>query len=210
MTHQSRFHFALAFGAAMALSACGGSEGTNDTAAIGDSAATAMTPTADSAAGAMGATPPAGAMSAPNIMAMIGLSNAGEIATSQIAVDKATNAQVRQFARDMVTEHQAMQGEADQLAARLNVQVEQPPAAEQKKQMSEQMVQQLNTTAKGAAFDKAYIDGQVQAHQQTLTELQSFQTSTDNAELRGLIEKAIPKVQAHLQQAQQLQSSLTT
>jgi putative membrane protein len=149
-----------------------------------------------------------GAMSEPNVMSLVGMSNATEIQTSDIAQTKATNAQVKAFARDMIREHQAMQKQADQLATRLNVTPQPPAQAQQKQQMLDQMVQQLNSTAKGAEFDRAYMDGQVQAHQQTLTELQGLQNSVQNAELRTLIQQAIPKVEQHLQRAQTLQSNV--
>jgi predicted outer membrane protein len=51
------------------------------------------------------------------------------------------------------------------------------------------------------------MDGQVQAHQQTLTELQGMQ-NTANADVKALIQKSIPKVQAHLDEATRIQGTL--
>jgi putative membrane protein len=149
-----------------------------------------------------------GAMSEANIMSMIGLSNAGEIQTSTIAQDKATNAQVKTFARDMIREHTAMQKQADSLAGAGNMQPQSPPQGDQKQQMVNQASQQLQSTAKGAEFDRAYMTAQVQMHQQTLTELQSYQGMVQNPGLRAMIEKAIPAVQQHLQRAQTIQGQL--
>ena len=59
-----------------------------------------------------------------------------------------------------------------------------------------------------AAFDRAYMTGQVQAHQQTLTELQSYQGMVQTPALRAMIEKAIPAVQQHLERAQRIQGQL--
>jgi putative membrane protein len=210
----TRTSSALALTAALALAACGGGDANQS--AAGDSAAAGTVAAApgatDSAAGATGTggamAGDMGAMSEPNVMSLVGMSNATEIQTSDIAQTKATNAQVKAFARDMIREHQAMQKQADQLATRLNVTPQPPAQAQQKQQMLDQMVQQLNSTAKGAEFDRAYMDGQVQAHQQTLTELQGLQNSVQNAELRTLIQQAIPKVEQHLQRAQTLQSNV--
>ena len=192
-----------------ALVACGGGDnGAADSSAMGGSAA-AATGTVDSmGAGANAGATAGGTMSEANIMSMIGLSNAAEIQTSQIAQDKATNAEVKTFARDMVRDHQAMQKEADSLAAATNMQAQAPAQGDQKQQMVNQATQQLQSTAKGAEFDRAYMTGQVQAHQQTLTELQSYQGMVQNAELRAMIEKAIPAVQQHLQRAQTIQGQL--
>ena len=45
--------------------------------------------------------------------------------------------------------------------------------------------------------------GQLQAHQQTLAELRAMQR-TGHAELRTLVRRAIPTVEAHLRETQQL------
>jgi putative membrane protein len=207
---------ATLLGAALALGACGSS----NTDAAGDTSAAAGTAAGEVAAGtpgAMGGANDSGAMagaggaagdlaamSEPDIMAVVGASNAAEIATSKVAVEKATNADVKAFARRMVQVHQTMQGQADQLATKLNVTPGTPTRAKEKTDMANQMATQLSSTAKGADFDRQYMDGQVQAHQQTLTELQAMQ-NTGNAELKTLITGAIPKVQAHLEEAQRLQ-----
>ena len=65
-------------------------------------------------------------------------------------------------------------------------------------------------TADFTARDDPCQRNQISAdRQKALTELQSFVGTTD-AELRTLIEQAIPKVRAHLERAQQLQSKLGT
>ena len=221
MQHVTRWSSAALLSAALTLGACGG----------GDSSQTASTTTGDSAtaagevaaggtagsmgamgdsgamAGTTGAAANMGAMSEADIMAMVGASNGGEIATSEVAVDKATNANVKAYARKMITEHRAMQKEADQLATRLNVTPGSPDLATQKTRMGNEMTQQLSQATKGAAFDRQYMDGQVQAHQQTLTQLQGMQ-NTANADVKALIQKAIPKVQAHLDEGTRLQGQL--
>ena len=210
MRNFQRYGAVIAMGSTLMLGACGG-----DDSATTDSAAPGTVSAADSA-GAMAGGDTAGGMnnaaggtlSEPNIVAMIGLSNAGEIQTSTIAQDKATNADVKAFARDMVREHQTMQKQADSLTAKNNMQPQAPAQGDQKQQMVNTTTQQLQSTAKGAEFDRAYMNAQVQMHQQTLTELQSYQGMVQNAELRAMIEKAIPAVQQHLQRAQTIQGQL--
>ena len=201
----------MVMSSALMVGACGGGDdNAADSSAVGGSAAAAT-----GTVGAMGDTGAAagmgtagGTMTEPNIMSMIGLSNAAEIQTSQIAQDKATDAEVKTFARDMIREHQAMQKGADSLAAANNMQPQSPPQGDQKQQMVNQMTQQLQSTAKGAEFDRAYMTGQVQAHQQTLSELQSYQGMVQTPALRAMIEKAIPAVQQHLERAQRIQGQL--
>ena len=222
MRHVTRWSSTALLGAALTLGACGGGDSSQTASTTGDSATAAgevaaggtagsMGAMGDSAAagmaGATGAAANLGTLSEADIMAMVGVSNAGEIATSEVAVDKATNANVKAYARKMITEHRAMQKEADQLATRLNVTPGSPDVATQKTRMGNEMTQQLSQATKGAAFDRQYMDGQVQAHQQTLTELQAMQ-NTANADVKALIQKAIPKVQAHLDEGTRLQGQL--
>jgi putative membrane protein len=209
MRNFQRYGAVIAMGSALMLGACGGNDAaTTDSAAPGTVSAgdSAGMMAGDSMAGMNHSA--GGALSEPNIVAMIGLSNAAEIQTSTIAQDKATNAEVKAFARDMIREHKAMQAQADSLTAKNNMQPQAPAQGDQKQQMVNTATQQLQSTAKGAEFDRAYMTAQVQMHQQTLTELQSYQGMVQNAELRAMIEKAIPAVQQHLQRAQTIQGQL--
>lgn len=212
--------------AAVALGACGGGD---DRATTTDSAAAAGEVSASGTAGSMGAmgdsagamaggtgtaaggvnTAALGGLDAPGIMGLVGASNAAEILTSEAVVDKAGHADVKAFARRMITEHRAMQKEADQLATQLNVTPGTPEPATQKAQMANQMATQLKSLQAGQPLDQQYIEGQVQAHTQTLAELQALQGNANApAQVKAMIEKAIPKVQAHLQEAQQIQTRL--
>jgi putative membrane protein len=61
---------------------------------------------------------------------------------------------------------------------------------------------------KGAAWDKAYIDHEVSYHQAVIQTAQTAQAAAQNAELKDLITKAIPNIQAHLTKAQDIQTKL--
>lgn len=209
----SRFGSALLVGAAVALGACSKGDAGADSVATQPGTATAdsaagMTAAHDSAA--MGMNGASGNMSAANIASMIGLSNGSEIAQGKLAQDKATNGDVKAFAKMMVSDHEAMQKSLDSLATAKNVTPQPPAQADQFRQMDTQTMATLNSAAKGSAFDKAYMDAQVAAHQKTLNDLQSFSGSAPDPDLKALIDQAIPKVQAHLDRAQQLQSKVGT
>ena len=147
-----------------------------------------------------------GALADADIANVMHEANAGEIATSEIARTKATNADVKAFARDMVVSHRAM----DNKGAKLSV-----ATASASNTAIRDSITNANKTisaqlqgASGAAFDKAYIDGQVMAHQNTLAFLQRAQNSAQNADLKQVITSAIPDVQRHLERAQSLQSKV--
>jgi len=212
---------ALALGATVALGACAKRDnaGAGDTTAMTTSTATPATGTmsdtgsmaAGANSGAMAGSSNMANMSDANIMSVISMSNSNEIGTSKLAQDKATSGDVKSYARDMIKDHTAMQGDADKLAQQLKVTPEAPAGlGDQMKNMAMAMSDSLKAAPKGSTFDVQYMNGQVQAHQMTLTNLQQFQTSTQNAQLKDLITKAIPKVQQHLDRAKQIQTALGT
>ena len=138
-----------------------------------------------------------------DVMAILGAANSGEITTSRVALTRATGRDVRAYARRMIDAHQALQTEADALAARLEVTPGDPAPAVDRTRAADEMRRQLDSAAAGPSWDRQYLDGQLQAHQQMLAELRAMQR-TGHAELRTLIRRAIPAVEAHLRETQQL------
>jgi putative membrane protein len=150
-------------------------------------------------------------MTDPNIVAMVSMSNAAEIQAGEAAQRKATNAQVKAFAADMVREHRAMQKMADSLAQANTQLAPQPAAAADSAQNAMKAASDSLTAApRGAEFDRMYMAQQVAAHQKTLQDLNNFQTMAQDQNLRTMIQGAIPKVQQHLDRARQIHSSLGT
>jgi putative membrane protein len=158
------------------------------------------------AAGGTGAGGSNAALSDADVVNVMHEANAGEIATSEMARTKATNADVKTYARDMVVAHRAM----DNKGAKLSVATATASNSALRDSITNanQAIGAQLKGASGAAFDKAYIDGQVTAHQNTLSFLQRAQSSAQNADLKQLITAAIPDVQKHLERAQSLQSKL--
>jgi putative membrane protein len=207
----------LALGATLVLGACAKRDNANsDTTATTTTTMTPATGTSDTGAMAganANATSSANAsnMSDANILSVISMANSNEIGTSKLAQTKATNASVKSYANDMVKDHTTMQGEADKVAKAANVTPEAPAGVgDQMKAQAMAMSDSLKAATKGTTFDTQYINGQVMAHQQVLDHLQQFQSSAQNAQLKDLVTKAIPKVQQHLDRAKQIQSQLGT
>jgi putative membrane protein len=66
----------------------------------------------------------------------------------------------------------------------------------------------LNAMPKGAAWDKAYIDNEVNVHQAVLNLVLTAQGAATDTSLKALLTKAAPNIQAHLTKAQDIQSKL--
>ena len=211
--------------AALAMSAaCGGDA--NEQGAATD---TTGTPTVGAAAGGASAS---GEVNPTEAVAFMAAVDQSEVQAAQVAVDKATNREVRQFAQMMQREHSRSSHEIGELAKRLNVSLEasaqQGHMVQNLQQMSQQMSQQLNSTPKGPEFDRVYIDGQVQAHQTVLENLQRIaggaaaggaapaqppggagrDTTHGAATPQQAAQTMIPKVQQHLERARQIQGRL--
>lgn len=187
-----------ALAAVLALAACGGEdkvEATEDAVRAG----------ADSiASNSALAQPP---MTDANILAAVSASNAAEIAAGEMARDKARNADVKAFARMMVTEHQAMQKQGDSIGMAANLQP-QPAANADSIQRAATATSDSLKAMTGADFDRAYMASQVRDHQNTLTALQQFAGAAQNAQLRQMLQAAMPKVQQHLDRATELHSKV--
>ena len=180
-----------------------------DSAAVADSSAVARGDVVlDSAAGAgagasAGTTAPLGDMDVANVIHEV---NAGEIAAGEIAQTKATNAEVKAYAKEMVTAHRAL----DRKGAKITGATGATNAAirDSVVNANEAMASRLQSASSGAEFDRAYIDGQVAGHQSTLNFLQAAQNQVQNADLKQTITSAIPDVQKHLDRAKELQAKI--
>lgn len=185
-------------GGAIAMAACA-KEKTTTT----DSAAGAMTPT-DSSAMA----PAAPAMTDANIVAYLDAANAGDSAGGKVASTKGTNNDVQMFGKMMMGEHHALRVAGLDFAKKANI----TPAAaanDTTKAQLEHALATLNSAPKGAAWDKAYIDGEVAVHQSVLDNATAAHNATQNADLKALLEKASPVIQKHLDRAKEIQKKLT-
>ena len=194
-----RTPFALACAAAL-LAACAKADKTADSAKMADSTALAATATS-----AM--TPAAPALTDANIVALLDGANATDSSAGSIAAAKATSAEVKSFGRDMMRDHHALRVAGQNLAKKLNV-TPQMPAGDNSAAAAATWQDSLNTMPRGAAWDKAYISHEVTYHEAVLTTAQAGLAAAQNAELKALIEKAAPNIQAHLEHAKQIQSKL--
>jgi putative membrane protein len=125
-----------------------------------------------------------------------------------VASKKATNAEVKAFARLMMAEHHALRKQGQDLAKQLGVEPK-PPEKDPLAPYVASEMKALQSTPKGAEFDRTYIDNEVTIHQAVLDLANQARVTTQTAQLRDLIEKAVPVIRKHLDQATALQKKLT-
>jgi putative membrane protein len=173
--------------------------------------AAATADTADTGSTARSGAPaatPQGGMTDDNIVALLDEANKADSSAGAIAVKKATRADVKAFARLMMSEHHALRVQGLQLAKQLGVEPKAPehdPLAP----YAVNEIKNLQSTAKGPDFDRTYIENEVSVHQAVIDFANQARVTTQTAQLKALIEKAIPVIRKHLDQAQALQKQLS-
>ena len=188
---------------AASVSGCSKGDKVADSAKAADSAAAANA----AATPAPPATPPAPTLTDPNIVAILDAANVADSSAGSVAATNGTAADVKAFAKDMMRDHHALRKAGQDLAKKLNVTPEMP-ANDQSAASAKAWQDSLTAMAKGAAFDKAYIDHEVTYHEQVLATAQSALAAAQNQELKDLISKAAPNIQAHLDHAKSIQSKM--
>ncbi|MEO8576335.1 MAG: DUF4142 domain-containing protein [Gemmatimonadales bacterium] len=189
----------LALGVMLALGACS----KKDDAATD----TAMAPAAGMADTGMAAPAPAPSLTDANIVYILDNANMLDSAAGSVAAKKGTSADVREFAQMMMRDHHSLRQQGQDLAKKLGV-TPAAPANDDSKGAMDRTMTLLNGAAKGKDFDKAYIDNEATYHKALLETATAAMNAAQNAELKNLIQKAAPAVQAHLDRAQAIQSKL--
>jgi putative membrane protein len=151
-----------------------------------------------------GATP---SWSDANIFALLDEANAADSTHGAVAATKGTSSAVRDFGKLMMRDHHALRVQGEALAKRLAITPVAPlgdslPADVQK------ATDLLNTTAKGKDFDKAYIDHEVEMHKRVLEIVTQSMDAAESTELKYMIQKATPILQAHLDKVQSIQRDM--
>jgi putative membrane protein len=156
--------------------------------------------------GRMGSTSEGGLTDA-NIVALLDEANMADSAAGAYAVGKATNPDVKAFARLMMSEHHALRAQGQQLAQRLNV-TPQLPANDPLKPAAEAEMTALKAAPKGSQFDRLYIEQEVGMHKAVLDLAEKAHGAAQNEELKKLIEQAKPVIEKHLDRAEEIQKKL--
>ena len=193
----------------IALGACGDRERSD--ASSGDTIS--LAPGDPAAAGAMRsdtADPRAGGASGltdADIVALLDEANKADSASGAYAFGKATNPDVKGFAKLMMGEHHALRVQGQQLAKKLNVKP-QLPADNPLKPAVEAEMAALKSAPKGTQFDRTYIDQEIAIHKAVINLAEQAHGAAQHPELKALIEKAKPVLEKHLDRAEELQEKL--
>lgn len=148
--------------------------------------------------------PAAGQFTEGQVLHVVMTANTADSSGGEMAKTMARQPAVLAFAQRMIQDH----GSANQQARQLGLTGEDNPTSQQLQQSHQQASQQLHSQS-GAAFDRAYIDHEVQMHQTLLDQLdQQLIPAATNLQLQQYLQQVRTSVQSHLEQARQIQGQL--
>jgi putative membrane protein len=189
----------------LSLGACNDRGRAGDTS--GDIGAGATDTTMAGTTTTQGADQPTAELTDANIVALLDEANMADSAAGAYALTKATNAEVKAFAKLMMGEHHALRAGGQQLAKKLNL-TPQPPADDPVKAAAASEMAALRAAPKGQTFDRTYIEQEVGIHKAVLDLAEKAHGAAQNEELKKLIEQAKPILEKHRDQAEQIQEKL--
>jgi putative membrane protein len=144
----------------------------------------------------------------PQIAHIVVTANQVDIDAGKLAEKQGASKDVREFGKQMVKDHTAVNGSATALVKKLNVTPEANDTSASLKKGGDANIAKLQKL-KGKAFDKAYVDNEVSYHQAVIDAVdKTLIPSAKNAELKALLEKVRPALVQHRDHAKHMQSQL--
>ena len=131
-----------------------------------------------------------------------------DVAAGQQALAKTTNPAVKEFAQEMVRDHQAVNEQALALVKKLHVTPQDNPtsqALEKSADNEKAALEKLN----GPAFDRAYVENEVAFHKAVNGALETtLIPDAQNAELKALLQTGLKLFRSHQAHAEHLAATL--
>jgi len=188
----------MVMGITCAIVACGGPDDAIDYSdtALGASEQPATQPATEAGAADVGS------WSAANILAHIATGDSLEVEIGRLAAEQAQSDDVKAVADKIVRDHSANRDEALRLAQQEQLALA-PPPADTSEAHGTNVMQQLQGL-QGEAFDRAFVQQQIEHHQNEVRNLTTIQATVVDPEVRAFVERTLTAVQEHLDQLQQI------
>jgi putative membrane protein len=147
------------------------------------------------------------ALDDPTIVAIFDNANTADIETGKLAAKRGHSEEVRQFGAMLARDHEMVRQQGRDLAKKLGV-TPTPPAGDKSAQDQAAVISRLSAL-KGAEFDRAFLQREVQFHKDVIAAVSTtLLPAIKNQELKALVVKVAPAFQAHQQMAENLGKQL--
>jgi putative membrane protein len=125
-----------------------------------------------------------------------------EVELGKVVAQRATTAEAKQFAQQMVTDHTKANNELKALAAKKNIKLPASLGDDQKKVYDEVL------TEKGPKLDQKYVSEMVDDHEEDVKEFQEASTKAGDPEVKAFAAKTLPVLQMHLAMIKKIQAGM--
>jgi putative membrane protein len=129
--------------------------------------------------------------------------NLAEVSLGKTVMERTTNEKVRDLASHLMSDHEKVSKENTALSQKLGVTPPTEPSAEQKTTADKILAQS------GEAFDRAYVDAQVEGHMKSIEKANKEISSGSNPEVKAFATSYVPKAQSHLDMSRTVQAQLS-
>ncbi len=174
---------ALTFGAAITLAAAAQTGMQSGTASQNDS---------------MGKQSAGTASSDTNFMKKAAAGGLAEVELGQLAVQKASNEQVKQFGQRMIDDHSKANEQLKSVAEQEHVTL--PTRPDLKDRQTKDRLEKLS----GTEFDQAYMSDMLKDHKKDVAEFERESKMAKNPAVKSFAEQTLPVLREHLSLAEQI------
>lgn len=181
MTRIANIFFTLLFTAALTLCAANAQQNQTESSKTAMSKTSAATTATDT-----------------KFLRAVGQADLAEIELGNLAQQKATSPEVKQFAQRMVQDHTQNRDQLKQLAETQHVTVPDTVTAKDKATKTE--LEKLS----GAQFDKAYMNDMVKDHRTDVAKVAHASKTAQNPEVKKFAEQTLPTLRSHLKEAEKI------
>jgi putative membrane protein len=125
-----------------------------------------------------------------------------EVQLGNLATQKASSDDVKQFGQRMATDHSQLGQKLQQLASNLGVTL--PPDLKPEQQALVSRLEKLS----GKSFDREYMKEMVNDHAKDVSEFERAATQATNTDIKQFASEALPTLKDHLKAAREIAGKL--
>lgn len=137
-------------------------------------------------------------MSAEDFVEKASAAGIAEVQTANLALEKAQSAEVKAFAKKMISDHTNANEELKRIAQKKNINL-----ADEAEMMDMAKARALETR-EGESFDEAYANSQVDAHVETVELFRNAAANVKDQDLNTFAKTKLPALEQHLKMAKEL------
>jgi putative membrane protein len=119
-----------------------------------------------------------------------------EVKSAELAKQRATSDRTKVFADHMITDHKKANDDLAKIAEKQNIELASDLQPKEKAQLDK--LASIN----GSTFDSAFIQSQVQAHQQAIALFENASKNLQDKQLKEFADQYLPTLREHLKMAQ--------